>query len=95
MSLCAPLRIPVELTRNPGERWFSLASQVSTAGLRFLPSLPESLEGRFEVRFQLPGDAEPIACRGVRSGDGLGFTDLGTAQKQRVETYVSERLGLT
>ena len=92
MSLYAPLRVPVEIRR--GERWFPLASQVGTEGLLFDPPLAAELEGRYEVQFVLPSEKSPIACRAQRQGEAMVFLDLESAEKERIERYVLQRLGI-
>jgi len=103
----APVRIPVELVRSDA-RWFRLACAVGTDGLELSSAVPDELDGPLELRFQLPGDTQPIACRGRAEervvGDGgderaerraLRFLDLDEAQRARLQTYLQERLGLT
>jgi hypothetical protein len=54
MPVTAPLRVPVELCRENGQRWFRLASGISLAGLRFPRPLPPDLDGPLALRFHLP-----------------------------------------
>lgn len=106
MSLTAPVRIPIELERS-GARWFRLAVAVGAEGIDLSSPVPEELDGPLGLRFHLPGDPQPIVCRGraeeVVIGDGqdehaerraLGFLDLDEPTRARLQTYVQERLGL-
>jgi hypothetical protein len=107
VAFTAPVRIPIEIKRVDS-RWFRLADALSADGLELTTAAPEELDGPLELRFQLPGDAQPIACRGraeemvVGEGDhqraelrALRFLDLDDATRSRLQTYVQERLGLT
>jgi hypothetical protein len=107
VSLTAPLRIPVELARDD-DRWFRLALTVGVDGLELSSAIPDELDGPLALRFQLPGDAQPIACRARAEervvGDdddehaarsALRFLDLDEATRARVQAYLQERLGLT
>ena len=105
MSLRAPLRVPVEIKRET--RWFRLAHAVSTDGLSLDQAVPDELDGPLELAFHLPGDKEPLRCRGgaveeiVGEGDAerserraLRFLDLDEAGAARIQAYVQERLAL-
>jgi hypothetical protein len=107
MSLSAPLRVPVQLERPPLGRWWKLAHAVSDGGLTLGQGVSPELDGPLDVTFVLPGDGQPIRCRGrveeVVVGDGeqeraelrwVRFLDLDDAGRARIETYVQERLGL-
>ncbi len=95
MSLEAPLRVPVEL--RGGSRWFRLATLLWPGGLQLAQVVPEELEGAFEVRFPLPGNPDPITCRARAENEGrlLIFIGLGTSERERIEAYLKERLGLS
>jgi hypothetical protein len=108
MSLRAPLRVPVELKRPPGGRWFRLALEVSTEGLSLGQAVPDELDGPLEVRFHLPGVIEPLVCHGeaveVTVGEGaderaercaVRFLDLDGEGAARIQAYVQERLGVS
>jgi len=105
MSLSAPLRVPVEIRTRV--RYFRLAHEVAPDLLRLGSAAPDEAEGAVEVAFHLPGDGQPIRCRAridemvVGDGDAeraerreVRFLDLDQAQRERIERYVEERLGL-
>src|SRR6476660_5508290 len=107
MSFSAPLRVPVELKGSSELRWFKLAHEVWDGGLGLLAQVPEELEGPIELAFHLPGDPQPIRCRGrahevvVTHGEEeraerreVRFLDLDESSRARIEAYVQERLGL-
>ena len=100
------MRIPIELERS-GARWFRLAVAVGADRIDLSSAVPEELDGPLGLRFHLPGDPQPIVCRGraeeVAVGGGedehaelraLGFLDLDEPTRARLQTYVQERLGL-
>jgi hypothetical protein len=63
VSLTAPVRIPIEIERS-GARWFRLAVAVGAERIDLSSPVPEELDGPLGLRFHLPGDPQPISCRG-------------------------------
>jgi len=100
--MTAPVRVPVELKRGSSsagsmDRWFRLAQGVSPDGLELTCAVPEELDGPLDLRFHLPGDPEPVLCRGraveVRIGEGdderaerrgLAFVGLDETTRGRI-----------
>ncbi|MDB4969550.1 MAG: hypothetical protein JWN44_5239 [Myxococcales bacterium] len=105
MTQRAPLHVPVELRRQGRTRWFRLSAAVSEQGLLLAHVVPDALDGPLEVAFHLPGDPEPIRCRGRASevvvGEGeeeraerraIELSDLDQDGRARITNYVTERL---
>lgn len=101
MSFRAPLRVPVELRRTT--RWFRLAHAVSVDGLALGTAVPDEVDGPIEVAFVLPGQSQPIRCRGRveevlvaehAERRAVRFLDLDEAGRLNIQQYVEERLGL-
>ena len=106
MSVTAPVRIPVELRRRGGARWFRLARGVSEVGLVFGGPLPEELDGPIDVAFRLPDDDNPsdIQLTGravsVETGDeaapeqrlAIRFIKPAEESRARIARYVAARV---
>lgn len=101
------LHVPVELRRDGLSRWFRLANAVGVDGLSLAHAVPDELDGPLAIAFHLPGDREPIRCRGRAAetivGEGedehaersaITFFDIEESAHSRIANYVTERLGL-
>ena len=105
MSLAAPVRIPVELRRPDGGRWFRLATWVAPDQIDVTPPFVEDddLDAPFAIAFQLPGDGAAVAGRAHAEREG-GTDSPARASRLRLELseeaclrtarYVEERLGI-
>jgi hypothetical protein len=102
----APLHVPAEVGKDRRRRWFRLTEAVGVDGLSLAHALPEELDGPVTVAFHLPGDADPIQCRGRMTDEvvgeresehverrGIVFVDIQEPERARIANYVSERLG--
>lgn len=104
MATTAPLRVPVEIRRRGGARWFRLARGVSEQGLLLVRALPEAADGPLALAFHLPEDPEPIALEAravdVATGEeaaperrlALRFVAPDAAAVARIARYVAERV---
>ena len=104
MPVTAPLRVPGEIRRPGGARWFRLASGVSEAGLLLLRALPEQADGPLSIAFHLPEDAQrlELTARAVAIATGedappeerlaLRFLAPDEEVRARVARYVLARV---
>jgi hypothetical protein len=96
------------MRRDGRNRWFRLATAVSTESLSLAHVVPEELDGPLDIAFHLPGDTAPIRCTGrvleevVGEGEeeraerrAVGLMNLDESARTRITNYVNERLGLS
>jgi hypothetical protein len=109
MSLRAPLAVPVEI-RTDGKssdlrRVFRLARNVGEDGLRLARPVPFDIGRPVAVAFTLPDFPTPIVLRAVLAlteddGEGEGggreltFLSAPSEDRQSINRYVADRLGL-
>jgi len=96
-------RVPVSLAVEVRDaRGFSLHSSrdLSIGGVFFEFAIPHPVGERVELTFSLPGDHQPISCRGevvnvpdaTAFGMGIQFVDLRPADLTRLEAFVVREL---
>src|SRR5689334_16185891 len=91
-------RIPVELwieVSSGGELYFQRASNLSVGGAYFTQTFPLPVGTKVDLKFELPGQAGEIACKGEivaaqELGMGVRFLGLGTADQQRIEELINK-----
>jgi PilZ domain len=109
VSLRAPIAVTVEV-RAAGRRVFRLAENLGEDGLALERPAPFEIGRPVEIFFALPDDAAGMRLParvetrdddeegdregGLVGGRALTFLALGEDDRQRLRTYVKERLGL-
>lgn len=89
-------RIPVELwieVESGGELYFQRASNLSVGGAYFTQTFPLPVGTRVELKFELPGDPNQIACKGeiVTAQDlgmGVQFRELKPSDLDRLKNLI-------
>ena len=92
-------RVPVNLwieAETGDELYFQRAANLSAGGAYFAQTVPQAPGTQVLLRFQLPGDAAEISCKGeiVSAPEkGLGmsvrFLDLSEGDKGRIEQLIA------
>ncbi len=84
--------VPVEVSRENGERLWRLSKAVDEYGLDFEKPLSWEVGRPVEVTFPLP-DGERITAQGRVEGEcAVKFTFLDDATKLSINRYVAERI---
>ncbi len=94
-------RVPIELwiEEEAGDAlYFQRAANLSAGGAFFAQTVPHAPGVVVNLRFTLPGEAEPIECRGeivsALGGDGMGmgvrFVDIRPDDRKRIEELVDK-----
>lgn len=100
-------RVPVELWVEAAagdELYFQRMANLSVGGAFFAHTVPHEVGTIVQLRFELPGDPEPLACKGEivsardeagEPGMGVRFLELRPADRLRLEQLVEklEKLG--
>jgi uncharacterized protein (TIGR02266 family) len=92
-------RIPVEMwveESNAEELYFQRSGNLSVGGIFLENTIPHPMGTQVELRFTLPGEAQPIKVKGRivnvpdAGGFGMGvqFVDLDGATRERIHRFV-------
>ncbi len=96
-------RVPVELWVEAAagdELYFQRMANLSVGGAFFAHTVPHELGTIVQLRFELPGDPEPLACKGEivsardeqgEPGMGVRFLEVRPTDRRRLELLI-ERL---
>jgi uncharacterized protein (TIGR02266 family) len=82
--------------------YFQRTANISAGGLFLEGTMPHPPGTKVKLRFQLPGDDEPIEVDGEIAapskeddlGMGVRFIDLSDRDRERIESFIHQTVGL-
>ena len=82
--------------------YFQRTANISAGGLFLEGTMPHPPGTKVKLRFNLPGDAEPIEVDGEIAaptkeddlGMGVRFVGLSDRDRERIENFIQETVGL-
>ena len=98
----APIDMWMEESKG-NELYFRRTGNLSAGGVFFEQSIPHPLGTEVNLKFTLPGQDDVIEALativntpGEKDGLGMGvhFVEMGDGDRQRIETFVTQTLGL-